>query len=191
MSSTSLEANLQIALITRTQQTELLPIESSDEPGTTDSRHNQLEDDRSSSLHDAPPLPDGVSVVGHLSDPSEGEQPEENKDSRVPVLYAGIPQGIETGTEGGDQSCFDFLQIDSAVPSSSTCQAKFKLHELSGQSRVLLKEYFETTDAFPLPLGHPTVAFSETQLYHLLNIFTNETMSLTYTTMEKMVLDEV
>ena len=80
-------------------------------------------------------------------------------------------------------------QIDPAGPSSSTGQTHFRLHELSGRSRALLKKYFETTEAFRLPLGHPTVAFSETPLYHLLKILTNETMSLTYTTMEKMILD--
>ena len=77
------------------------------------------------------------------------------------------------------------------MPSSSTGQTKFKLQELSGQSRALLKEYYETTDAFPLTLGHATVAFSETQFYHLLKVLTNATMRLTYTTMEKMVLDAV
>ena len=53
----------------------------------------------------------------------------------------------------------------------------------------MLKEYFEPSDSFPLPLGHPTVVFTETQLYHLLKILTKETMNLTYSTMEKMVLD--
>ena len=64
-----------------------------------------------------------------------------------------------------------------------------RLHELSVQSRALSKEYFTPSDFFPLPLGHPTVAFTETQLYHLFKILTNETVSLSYTTMEKMVLD--
>ena len=128
-----------------------------------------------------------VSALRYLTDASEGELPEENEDPSIPLLYTGIPQGFESGTEGGDESSAH--QIDQAGPSSSAGQTHFKLHELSGRSRALLKEYFETTEAFRLPLGHPTVAFSETQLYHLLKILTNETMSFTYTTIEKMTLD--
>ena len=123
----------------------------------------------------------------YLTEASEGELFEESEDPTVPLLYSGIPQGSESGTEGGDESSSH--QIDPAAPSTSTGQTRFKLHELSGRSRALLKEYFETAEAFRLPLGHPTVAFSEGQIYHLLKILTNETMSLTYATMEKMILD--
>ena len=52
-SSTSLEASLQIAPSSRTQLTELLPVQTSDELGEVGA-HHQLEDDISSSLHDAP-----------------------------------------------------------------------------------------------------------------------------------------
>ena len=93
-------------------------------------RHHQLEDDTSSSLHDAPPLPDGINVVRYLSDPSEGGQSEENEDSRVPLVYVGILQGVKSGTEGGDESRSDSLQVDPPMPISSTGQTKFKLHEL-------------------------------------------------------------
>ena len=117
--------------------------------------------------------------------------PDESETSSLPLLYAGIPQGFGTGAEDTDTSSTRPHQPNPMAPSSSTGQTKFKLHELSGQSRALLKEYFETAEAIRLPLGHPTVAFSETQLYHLLKILTNETMSLTYSTMEKMVLDAV
>ena len=185
VSSSFLEASLQIAPASRTQLTELLPVQTNDEDVRGEKELSGEE--TSSSLYDAPPLPDGVSVVRYLTDASEGEFPEQNEDPEVPLLYTGIPQGFESGTEGGDES--SSLQIDQPGPSSSTGQTHFKLHELSGRSRALLKEFFETTEAFQLPLGHPTVAFSETQLYHLLKILTNETMSLTYTTMEKMILD--
>ena len=113
--------------------------------------------------------------------------PERNEDSSVPLLCTEIPQGVESGTEGGDES--SAYQVDPAIPSTSTGQTRFRLNKLLGRSRALLKEYFETTEAFRLPLGHPTVAFSETHLYHFLMILTNETMSLTNTTMEKMILD--
>ena len=185
-SSTSLEANLEIAPTSRTQLTELLPIQTNEGEESREEKRAS-EEDTSSSLHDAPPLPDGASVVRYLTDASEGELYEENADPNVPLLYSEIPQGSESGTEGGDESSSH--QIDPAAPSASTGQARFKLHELSGRSRAFLKEYFETAEAFRLPLGHPPVAFSEGQIYHLLKILTNETMSLTYTTMEKMILD--
>ena len=184
-SSVSLEANLQIAPTSRTQLTELLPVQTNDKKVRGEKELSG--ENTSSSLHDAPPLPDGVSIVRYLTDASEAELPEGNEDPEVPLLYTGIPQGFESGTERGDDSSSH--QIDQPGPSSSTGQTHFKLHELSGRSRALLKEFFETTEAFRLPLGHPTVAFSETQLYHLLKILTNETMSLTYTTMEKMILE--
>ena len=38
-------------------------------------------------------------------------------------------------------------------------------------------------------MGHPTVAFTESQVYNLLHALANETMSLTYTTIERMILD--
>ena len=170
----------------QTQLTELLPIQINEGEGSREEKRTS-EEDTSSSLHDAPPLPDGASVVRYLTDASEGELYEENADPNVPLLYSEILQGFESGTEGGDESSSH--QIDPAAPITSTGQARFKLHELSGRSRALLKEYFETAEAFRLPLGHPTVAFSEGQIYHLLKILTNETMSHTYTTMEKMILD--
>ena len=186
ISSISLEANLQVAPTSRTRLTELLPVQANDDERTREEKEPSGED-TSSSLHDAPPLPDVVSIVRYPTDASEGELPEENEDPSVPLLYTAIPQGVESGTEGGDES--SSYQVDPAIPSTSTCQTHFRRNELSGRSRALLKEYFETTEAFRLPLGQPTVVFSETQLYHLLKILTNETMSVTYTTMEKMFLD--
>ena len=185
-SFTSIEANLEIAPISRTQLTELLLVQSNEGEESRGQRRPS-EENTSSSVHDVPPLPVGASVVRYLTEASEGELFEESEDPTVPLLYSGIPQGSESGTEGGDESSAH--QIDPAAPSTSTGQTRFKLHELSGRSRALLKEYFETAEAFRLPLGHPTVAFLEGQIYHLLKILTNETMSLTYTTMEKMILD--
>ena len=96
----------------------------------------------------------------------------------------------DLGTEGEDKSGYVPRQTDQVGPSTSTSQApRTKLHELSGQSRALLKEYFKPSDSFPLPLGLPTVSFTETQLFQLLKYLTNETISLTYSTMGKMILD--
>ena len=62
--------------------------------------------------------------------------------------------------------------------------------ELSGRSPAILKIYF--SDAFfQLPEGHPTVAFTESQMYHLLRVLSDETLRKSYTTMELMVIDAV
>ena len=63
--------------------------------------------------------------------------------------------------------------------------------QLSGRSRALLKRYFEETDAFRLPEGHPIVAFTEPQVYNLLRVLTDETIRMTYSKMERMVIDAV
>ena len=68
-SSTSLEANLQIAPTSRTQLTELLPVDTNDDEETREEKKPSGED-TSSSLHDALPLPDGVSIVKYLIDAS-------------------------------------------------------------------------------------------------------------------------
>ena len=65
------------------------------------------------------------------------------------------------------------------------------LPELSGRSRAILKTFFADAKPFTLPLGHPTVAFSEAQVYHLLRVLSDETLRLSYSTMEKMVVDAV
>ena len=39
------------------------------------------------------------------------------------------------------------------------------LPQLFGRSRALLRRDFEETDALRLPVGHPTVAFTELQVY--------------------------
>ena len=63
--------------------------------------------------------------------------------------------------------------------------------ELSGRSRAILKQYFDEEAAtVSLPLGHRTVAFTEPQLYRLLRVLTDETLQMSYTTLEKMVLRE-
>ena len=55
----------------------------------------------------------------------------------------------------------------------------------------MLKQYFEENKAFGLPVGHPTVAFTETQVYNFLRVLTDETLRMSYSTMDRMVLDAV
>ena len=74
-----------------------------------------------------------------------------------------------------------------AEPVSSGHTVNLPVQELSGRSRAVLKQSFDETPPFALPVGHPTVAFSQPQLYHLLKTLTNESLSQSFTTMEKMV----
>ena len=78
-----------------------------------------------------------------------------------------------------------------AATSSELTLANQGLQDLSGRSRTNLKQYFEDAQSLTLPLGHPKRAFTESQLYHLLRIITNETVSLSYNNMENTVLAEV
>ena len=42
-----------------------------------------------------------------------------------------------------------------------------------------------------MPRGHPTVVFTEPQIYHSLRVFTDETLRMSHATIEQMVLDAV
>ena len=55
-----------------------------------------------------------------------------------------------------------------------------------------MKQYFDqdaTTINFPL--GHRTVAFTEPQVYHLLRVLTDETLKMSFTAMEQMMIGAV
>ena len=49
------------------------------------------------------------------------------------------------------------------------------IRHLTGQSRGILKEYFERNVPIELPRDHPTIALSEDQTYHLLRVMSYET----------------
>ena len=65
------------------------------------------------------------------------------------------------------------------------------LSKLSERSRAFLKKFFEETDAFRLAVGRTTVAFTESQVYNLLRVLTDETIRMSYSTMERMFTDSV
>ena len=66
------------------------------------------------------------------------------------------------------------------------------LRELSGCSGAILKQYFdEDAETITFPLGHRTVAFTEPQVYHILRVLTDETLRMSYTAMEQMVIGAV
>ena len=60
--------------------------------------------------------------------------------------------------------------------------------DLSGRSRGVLKRYFSETPVFDLPVGHPVVAFTESQLYHLLRVLSDETVSASWGLLKGLML---
>ena len=110
----------------------------------------------------------------------------------LPVLYGNNPITSESGTEGGDELEPVTQPARLNRPSTSVVRRLDDgLSELSGRSWALLKTCFDEAKSFNLPQGHPIVIFSEAQMYHLLRILADETLNLSYTTMERMVSDAV
>ena len=109
-----------------------------------------------------------------------------------PTLYSGKPFETESGTEASDESGLATLVPKRDVTTSSTSKKlDEQLPELSGRSRAILKTYFGETKPFDPPQGHPTVAFTEPQMYLLLRVMSDETLRMSYSTMEKIVIDAV
>ena len=124
-------------------------------------------------------------------DPTESEKAsDDTRHKDGPALYSSVPFGSESGTEAGDESGPGHDNVEPGKPSSSRGPDD-NLPELTGRSRAILKTYFADAKPFTLPLGHPTVAFLEAQMYHLLRVLSVETLRLSYSTMEKMVIDAV
>ena len=148
--------------------------------------------DNASSTCDFPGLPKDNPKVHFLTDdPTESEKTSDDT-SHVDglALYSSVPFESESGTEAGDESGPGHDTVGLGMPSSSRGPDDH-LPELTGRSRAILKTYFADTKPFNLPLGHPTVAFTEAQMYHLLRVLSDETLRMSYSTMEKMVVDAV
>ena len=99
---------------------------------------------------------------------------------------------IESATDETQET--DFSIRHPQVPGTSSSHfgtTGLKLYDLSGRTRETSKQYFEEDRIFNLPQGNPTVAFAEAQLYHILRVLTNETVSMSYNTMERMVISTV
>ena len=127
-----------------------------------------------------------------LADLSEGEKTvEEGSISVCPLLYASIPDVSESGTEAEDDTDSGTTKMPQRkLIATSSKQTEDQLPELYGRSRAILKTYFEETKAFKLPPGHPIVAFTEPQA-HLLRVLTDETLRMSYNTLERMVIDAI
>ena len=154
---------------------------------------HQPDDDTSSSIYDVPPLPGGEGKNMNLAQQSGGEKigDKMNLFKNRTEITAGL-QHLESGTECGDESGFKVRITGPSGPTASVSSVTVgRRHDLSGRSRALLKQYFDDARPFSFPLGHPTVAFTESHLYHLPRILTDETFSHSFTTMEQLVLNAV
>ena len=150
----------------------------------------QSEDDNTSSVYEMPTLPGNELKVRFLADLSEGEKTSEET-SRLgkPVLYGHIPGIDESGTEGDESGSSTPHHQDPIAATSRGLDDQ--LSDLTGRSRAILKTYFLKEKAFNLPRGHPTVTFTEPQIYHLLRVLTDETLRMSHANMEQMILDAV
>ena len=163
----------------------------------TSSMQEQVPDpageDTTTSVQDAPALPSGRPKT--YFPPSHSGQDSSAEDTShfdVFELYGRNPVDMESGTDGGDELGFCTQhQGPSGARIPGVPVEIDGLPQLSGRSRALLKQYFEENKAFRLPVVHPTVAFTETQVYNLLRVLTDETLRMSYSTMERMVLDAV
>ena len=106
------------------------------------------------------------------------------------ALYGHIPGIDESGAEAGDESGSN-TSLHQQLTASTSRGLHDQLPDLSGRSRAILKTYFMEEKAFNLPRCHPTVAFTEPQVYHLLLIATDEHLRMSQANMEPMILDAV
>ena len=187
-SLTSLEAALRITTTAECSLPELVPVTTPlirEHSGT----HLSAGEDTASSIYEVPALP-GLSTQKIL--PNELSDAEKTEDEISRLGYHHTRNALfadsESGTEGGDESGPATEVAFQAEPGASGRATNVPIQELFGRSRAILKQFFDETPPFSLPVGHPTVAFSEPQLYHLLKTLTNETLSQSFTTMEKIVL---
>ena len=128
-----------------------------------------------------------------MTDLSEIEKTaEETSNVTCSSLYGGIPGLSESGVETSDPPDLTISAQSQPEPEPSTSRGTgARLPELSGRARAILKTYFDETNAFRLPPGQTTVTFSEPQVYHLLRVLSDETLRMSYTTIERMILDAV
>ena len=191
-SLTALESGLRVAdplgsqlpeLLTTTPAKAIVPISAA---STTD-------DDCESSVYEVPALPTQEHKVRFLTDLSEIEKTaEESSNATCPSLYGGIPSMSESKAETIDPHDLTISAQEQLEPEPTTSRgAGDQLPELSGRARAIMKTYFDETNAFRLPAGQTTVTFSEPHVYHLLRVLSDETLRMSYTTIERMILDAV
>ena len=192
VSLNALESGLRVVDNPGSQLPELLPATTVD--AITDATEKFPEnEDCESSVCEAPVLPIHEPKVRFLADLSEPEKTGgETSSVDCPSLYGEIPGISESGEEVSyqhDATAVDRLQ--SAPIASTSHGPDTHLPELSGRARAILKTYFDETNAFRIPPGQTAVVFTESQAYHLLRVLTDETLRMSHSVMERMILDAV
>ena len=138
-------------------------------------------------------MPNFEPKVRFLTDMSESENTaEEGSLVDCPTLYGRNPLRSESGTEAGDETDINCTPTIRDMPSTSSGYVLGdNVPDLSGRCRAILENYFQESDAFNLPQGHPVVAFTEPQVYHLLRVLNDETLKKLFDTVERMVIEAV
>ena len=189
----ALESGLKVVNNPESQLPELLPAAQVE---TAASKIGELVDDEDceSSVYEAPMLPTHEHKVRFLADFSEVEKTaEETSSGDFPSLYGGIPGISESGVETSDHPDITILsqQQQPEMVAYTSRGTDSQLPELSGRTRAILKTYFDETNAFRIPPGQTAVTFTESQVYHLLRVLTDETLRMFHSTRERMILDAV
>ena len=188
----TLEAGLTVVNNPGSQLPELLPATEA-ETVVPPVRRTLDDEDGESSVYEVPMLPTQEHKVRFLTDLSEAEKTTgEASSTECPSLYGDIPGMSESGRETSECPDTTVLRQHQTDPQASTSQGfDVQPPELSGRARAILKTYFDETHAFRFPPGQTAVAFTESQLYHLLRVLTDETLRMSHSTMERMILDAV
>ena len=189
----ALESGLRVVTKPESQLTELLPAVQVEAAVI---KIGELVDDEDceSSVYEAPMLPTHEHKVRFLADFSEEEKTaEETSSGGCPSLYGGIPGISEYGAEtsGHPDITIPSQRQQPEMVASTSRGSDSQLPELSCRARAILKTYFDETNAFRIPPGQTAVTFTESQVYHLLRVLTDETLRMSHSTMERMILDAV
>ena len=142
---------------------------------------SRQEDDTTSSIVDAPPLPIEKEIKYPDTDESgheshvEAKQPEEKKTTSAEDTFLQVrnPRNFLSGVPSSGELSEAELEMRPAID-------PLEPREISGKSRLLLKRYFSETTPLSLPVGHPTIALNEGQMHHLVRVITDETIDTSF-----------
>ena len=189
----ALESALRVIEASESQLPELRNRDESD-PLDGNGAQPKADEDNSSSVCDVPSLPGGGPKIRFAEElGEEGEESTGESSRLVPVeLYGRPPFGPESETECERETSPECQSLGTGkTRTAGGSSSQNKPPELSGRSRAILKEYFDTASPIRLPVGHTTIALTEPQVYHLLRTLTDETLRQSFNTMERMVIDAV
>ena len=186
----ALESAFRVVVTSESQLAELVDVTHSD-GNTGGNSPAQQDNEVASSVGDAPTLPGGECKVRYLTAPSGDEVATDQSSMVVPVALSGRhPFSHASEAERGDETGSELLVPGTSKQTQGQATNQGEPPHLS-RSRAILKEYFDESPSVRLPVGHTTVSFTEPQVYHLLRVLTDETLSRSFSTMEQIVTDSV